>query len=86
MAKLVVSWIGWWCNNGSERAWRSNSNGMVAQCSALLWRGRERAGCEGEMEQAAEARSLSLYISLTGWASASIQLPRGMPSLPLVGH
>ena len=38
------------------------------------------------MEQAAEAHAWSLHADLTGRASASVWPPRGMPSLPPVGH
>ena len=75
MAELLVNWIGRWCNDGGEGARRSDGDGAVARCSALLWRGRERAGCEGEMERAAEARALSLHAGLTGRADIDVWPP-----------
>ena len=86
MAELLANWIGRWCNDGSEWAWRSNGDGAVARCSALLWRGRERAGCEGEMERAAEVHTLSLHAGMTGRANIGVLPPRGGYGLWPVGH
>ena len=38
------------------------------------------------MEREVEARALSLYASLIGWACTDVWLPCGVLGLPLVGH
>ena len=82
MVELLVNWIWRWCNDGDKLAWRSEGDGVVARCSALLWHGRERAGCESEMERAAEARALSLHTGLAGQVDTGIRPPCCVPGLP----
>ena len=86
MVELLVNWIWRWCNDGDKLAWQSDGDGVVARCSALLWHGRERVGCEREMERAAEARAFTPHAGLAGQASTGVWPPRGAPSLPPVGH
>ena len=86
VVELLARGIKRWSYDGGGRAQRSDDDGAAALCFALLRRGQERAGCEGEMEQAAEACALSLRIGLTSQASAGVQPPHSMPSLPLVNH
>ena len=86
VVELLVRGIEWWSYDSGERARRSNGEGTAVLCFALLWCGRERAGCEGEMEGAAEARALFLHIGLTGRGDASVRPPCGVPGLPSVGH
>ena len=60
---------------------------MAPWHGALLCYGvGERAGCEGEMEQAAEVHTLSLHASLTDQADADVRPPCGPPGPPSVGH
>ena len=94
VVELLAQGIKWWSCDGSERwscddgerARRSDDKGAVALCFALLRCGRERAGCEGEMERAAEVRALSLHAGLTDRASTGVRPPHGLPGLPPVSH
>ena len=86
VVELLVRGIEWWSYDSGERARRSNGEGTAVLCFALLWCGRERAGCEGEMEGAAEARALFLHAGLTDRVDIRIQPPRGAPSLLPVSH
>ena len=61
---LLAQGIEQWSYDGGEQARWSDNKGLATLCSALLWHGRERAGCEGEMEGAAEVRTLSLKAGL----------------------
>jgi len=86
VAELLAQGIEWWSYDGGEQAWQGDSEGAAALWFALLRHGRERSGCESEMERAVEARALSLHDGLTVWAGASIWPPWDSLGLPLVGH